>query len=93
VTDRLGQTDSSPPKRVISGLLDRDVLLWNTGFSPAVRPEVEAAPLYSQLGVVRAGQSLFVEDPMVSAAWMWGTVLSLPSVVDALVKQLAGAVA
>jgi iron complex transport system substrate-binding protein len=75
------------------GLLDRDVLLWNTGFSPEVRPEVEAAPLYSQLGVVRAGRSLFVEDPMVSAAWTWGTVLSLPSVVDALVKQLAGAMA
>jgi iron complex transport system substrate-binding protein len=75
------------------GLLDRDVLLWNTGFSPEVRPEVEAAPLYSQLGVVRAGRSVFVEDPLVSAAWTWGTVLSLPSVIDALVGQLAAVVA
>ncbi|WP_433556782.1 iron-siderophore ABC transporter substrate-binding protein [Pseudonocardia xinjiangensis] len=74
------------------GLLDRDVLLWNTGFSPEVRPEVEAAPLYSQLGVVRAGRSIFVEDPMVSAAWTWGTVLSLPGVIDSLVAQLAAAV-
>jgi iron complex transport system substrate-binding protein len=71
------------------GMLDRDVLLWNTGFSPEVRAEVEAAPLYSQLAVVRAGRSVFVEDPMVSAAWTWGTVLSLPSVIDAIVAQLA----
>jgi iron complex transport system substrate-binding protein len=75
------------------GLLDRDVLLWNTGFSPEVRPEVEAAPLYSQLAVVQAGRSIFVEDPMVSAAWTWGTVLSLPTVIDALVTQLAAVVA
>ena len=71
------------------GLLDRDVLLWNIGFSPEARPEIEAAPLYSQLGVVRAGRSVFVDDPMVSAAWTWGTVLSLPTVIDALVAQLA----
>ncbi|WP_219418092.1 iron-siderophore ABC transporter substrate-binding protein [Pseudonocardia nigra] len=74
------------------GLLDRDVLLWNTGFNPEVRPEIEAAPLYAQLEVVRAGRSVFVEDPMVSAAWTWGTVLSLPSVIDALVTQLAAVV-
>jgi ABC-type Fe3+-hydroxamate transport system substrate-binding protein len=70
------------------GLLDRDVLLWNTGYTPEVRPEIEAAPLYSQMAVVRAGRSLFVEDPLVSAAWTCGTVLSLPSVIDALVAQL-----
>jgi iron complex transport system substrate-binding protein len=75
------------------GLLDRDVLLWNTGFSPEVRPEIEAAPLYSQLGVVRAGRSVFVEDPMVSAAWTWGTVLSLPTVIDALVNQISAVLA
>jgi len=42
--------------------------------------------------VVRAGRSLFVDDPLVSAAWTWGTVLSLPTVIDALVAQLAAAV-
>ena len=74
-------------------LLDRDVLLWNTGFNPEVRAQVEAAPLYSQLGVVRAGRAVFVEDPLVSAAWTWGTVLSLPAVIDALVAQLSGVLA
>jgi iron complex transport system substrate-binding protein len=44
------------------------------------------------MAVVRAGRSLFVEDPLVSAAWTWGTVLSLPSVIDALVAQLAAVV-
>jgi iron complex transport system substrate-binding protein len=84
-----GETDGATISDEQMGLLDRDVLLWNTGFSPEVRPEIEAAPLYSQLAVVRAGRSVFVEDPMVSAAWTWGTVLSLPSVIDALVEQLA----
>ncbi|OLT19778.1 iron siderophore-binding protein [Pseudonocardia sp. CNS-139] len=72
-------------------LLDRDVLIWNTGFSPEVRAEVEASPLYAQLDVVRSGRSLFVEDPLVSAAWTWGTVLSLPTVIDALATQLSDA--
>jgi iron complex transport system substrate-binding protein len=70
-------------------LLDRDVLLWNIGFSPAVRAEIEKSPLYPGLGVVRAGRSVFVADPLVSGAWTWGTVLSLPSVIDAIAGQLA----
>jgi iron complex transport system substrate-binding protein len=84
-----GETDGGTISDEQMGMLDRDVLLWNTGFSPEVRADVEAAPLYSQLAVVRAGRSVFIEDPMVSAAWTWGTVLSLPSVIDALVAQLA----
>jgi iron complex transport system substrate-binding protein len=75
------------------GLLDRDVLIWNTGFSPEVRAQVEAVPLWPQLDVVRDGRAVFVEDPLVSAAWTWGTVLSLPSVIDALASQLANALA
>jgi iron complex transport system substrate-binding protein len=72
-------------------LLDRDLLLWNIGFSPEVREDIERAPLYSQLEVVEAGRSVIVDDPMVSAAWTWGTVLSLPTVIDALVAQIAAA--
>jgi iron complex transport system substrate-binding protein len=71
------------------GLLDRDVLLWNTGFTPEVRREIERAPLYSRLKVVQTGRSVFVDDPMVSAAWTWGTVLSLPTVIDALVAEIS----
>lgn len=70
------------------GLLDVDLLLWNIGYSPEVRPEIEAAPLYKGLKVVQAGRSLFIDDPMVSAAWVWGTVLSLPTVIDGLVAKL-----
>jgi iron complex transport system substrate-binding protein len=84
-----GETDGATISDEQMGLLDRDVLLWNTGFSPEVREDVERAPLYSQLEVVKAGRSVFVEDPMVSAAWTWGTVLSLPSVIDSLVAQLS----
>ncbi|MHA6617442.1 ABC transporter substrate-binding protein [Pseudonocardia sp. DLS-67] len=75
------------------GLLDRDVLLWNTGFTPEARRDIERAPLYSRLDVVRAGRSVFVDDPLVSAAWTWGTVLSLPTVIDALVVQISAALA
>jgi len=74
-------------------LLDRDVLLWNTGFSPEVRTDIERAPLYSRLEVVQAGRSIFVDDPLVSAAWTWGTVLSLPTVIDALVGKISAALA
>ncbi|GAA5112649.1 iron-siderophore ABC transporter substrate-binding protein [Pseudonocardia adelaidensis] len=71
-------------------LLDRDVLLWNTGFAaPQARRDIERAPLYSRLDVVKAGRSVFVDDPLVSAAWTWGTVLSLPTVIDALVAQIS----
>jgi iron complex transport system substrate-binding protein len=86
-----GEMDGATVSDERMGLLDRDVLLWNTGFSPEVRADIEAAPLYSRLTVVQAGRSVFVDDPMVSAAWTWGTVLSLPTVIDALVGQLAGA--
>lgn len=96
IPPEIGQLSGDQDGATISdeqmGLLDRDVLLWNTGCTPEVRPEIEAAPLYSQLAVVRAGRSLFVEDPLVSAGWTWGTVLSLPSVIDAIVAQLAAVV-
>jgi iron complex transport system substrate-binding protein len=83
--DQDGATISDEQMR----LLDRDLLLWNTGFSPEVRSDIERAPLYSELEVVKAGRSVFVDDPMVSAAWTWGTVLSLPTVIDALVAEIS----
>lgn len=88
-----GEMDGARISDEEMGLLDRDVLLWNTGYDPSVRPEVESAPLYAQLGVVQAGRSVFVDDPLVSAAWTWGTVLSLPTVIDELTEQLAAALA
>jgi iron complex transport system substrate-binding protein len=54
-----------------------------------VRGDIERAPLYSRLKVVEAGRAIFVDDPMVSAAWTWGTVLSLPTVIDSLVAEIS----
>lgn len=84
-----GDMDGAPISDEQMGLLDRDVLLWNVGFSPEVRRDVERAPLYSRLEVVQAGRSVFVDDPLVSAAWTWGTVLSIPTVIDALVTKIS----
>ncbi|MFC9550880.1 hypothetical protein ACFTWF_08545 [Rhodococcus sp. NPDC056960] len=41
--------------------------------------------------VARADRAVFVEDPTISGARSWGTVLSLPYAVDAIVPQLADA--
>ncbi|WP_019203394.1 ABC transporter substrate-binding protein [Tsukamurella sp. 1534] len=71
------------------GLIDKDVLVWNTGSKPEVRGEIEALPMYHNLGVVKAGRSVFIDDPLVSGAWTWGTVLSIPTVVDALASSIA----
>ncbi len=70
-------------------LLDRDLLIWNIGDNPALRGQIEAKPLYPQLKAVTEGRVLFLDDPLVSGALTWGTVLSLPYALDHLVPQLA----
>jgi iron complex transport system substrate-binding protein len=74
-------------------LLDRDLLLWNVGLDPELRAQIEAKPLYPGLAVVEAGHSVFVEDPLLSGALTWATVLSLPYAIDELVPLLADALA
>jgi iron complex transport system substrate-binding protein len=74
-------------------LLDRDLLVWNVGHDPELRAQIEAKPLYPQLDVVKDGQSVFIEDELVSGALTWGTVLSLPYAIDELVPVLAEALA
>ncbi len=69
--------------------LDQDVLVWNIGSTPAVRTEIEGLPIYRTVPAVRAGRSVFIDDPVVSGAWTWGTVLSIPTVVDALASSIA----
>lgn len=69
--------------------LDQDVLVWNIGSTPAVRTEIEGLPIYRTVPAVRAGRSVFIDAPLVSAAWTWGTVLSIPTVVDALASSIA----
>ena len=74
-------------------LLDRDLLVWNVGYEPELRAEIESKVLYPQLDVVKAGHSVFIQDPLIAGALTWGTVLSIPYAVDGLVPILAAALA
>jgi iron complex transport system substrate-binding protein len=71
------------------GELSRDLLVWNVGFSPEERASVESNPLYPTLPAVQEGRVLWIEDPVVSGAFGWGTVLSLDYALEELVPQIA----
>ncbi len=83
------RNDGAPVGDENMALLDKDVLVWNIGNKPSRRTEIEALPIYHSLGVVRAGRSVFIDDPVVSGAWTWGTVLSIPTVIDTLASSIA----
>lgn len=72
-------------------LLDTaDVLIWvqlDIGFDP-----VRNDPLYQLLDVPQEGRDIFLEDEVLNGALSFGTVLSLPFVLDELVPQIAAAV-
>ncbi|WP_370181485.1 iron-siderophore ABC transporter substrate-binding protein [Rhodococcus wratislaviensis] len=70
-------------------IVDVDVLVWNVGSSPGAEATITADPVYQSLPVAKAGRAVFVDDPTVSGALTWGTVLSLPYAVEALVPKLA----
>nr|WP_271212863.1 ABC transporter substrate-binding protein [Rhodococcus wratislaviensis] len=74
-------------------IVDVDVLVWNVGSSPGAEAQITADPVYQSLPVAKAGRAVFVDDPTVSGALTWGTVLSLPYAVEALVPKLADAAA
>jgi iron complex transport system substrate-binding protein len=88
-----GDLDGAEVSDEQMALLDVDFLVWNVGHEPTLRAEIEAKPLYSQLEVVKAGHSIFIEDPLVAGALTWGTVLSIPYALEALVPQFAAALA
>lgn len=71
------------------GELSRDLLVWNVGFSPEERASVESNPVYPTLPAVQEGRVLWIEDPVVSGAFGWGTVLSLDFALEQLVPQVA----
>lgn len=75
-------------------LLDADVLIWTA--SPAERATIEANPVYQQLDAVREGRVIWLdttgEGGLVGPALVFSSVLSLPTVFDELVPQLAAAV-
>lgn len=84
-----GDSDTAKISDEQLALLDRDLLVWNAGFSPELRGVLAGNPVYQQLTVVRDGRVLFLEDEVASGALTWSTVLSLPYALDTLVPQLA----
>lgn len=73
------------------GELSRDLLVWNIGSNPEVRETIEDIPLYARLPVVEKDRVVWVEDPVISGAFGWGTVLSLEFALDGLLPQIADA--
>lgn len=69
--------------------LSRDLLVWNVGSGPEERQTVESNPLYSSLPVTKTGQVLWIDDPVLSGAFSWGTVLSLDYAREQLVPQIS----
>lgn len=86
-----GDADGAAVSDEEMDLLDRDLIVWNVGHDDTLRAQIEAKPLYETLEVVKAGRSVFVEDPIVSGALTWGTVLSIPYALDELVLLIAEA--
>lgn len=72
--------------------LSRDLLVWNIGFSPEIRAELEANPLLATLPAVQEGRVLWIEDPEVSGAFSWGTILSLDYALEQLLPQVQATV-
>jgi len=93
IADMAGDQDGAEISDEQMELLDRDLLIWNIGFDPSLRQQIEDKPLYSRLDVVADERVMFIEDPLVSGALTWSTVLSLPYAIEHLVPELADAVA
>ncbi|MGO1974110.1 MAG: ABC transporter substrate-binding protein [Propionibacteriaceae bacterium] len=68
--------------------LSKDLLVWNVGFSPEVRKQLEGNAIYQSLPVVQDDRVLWVEDEVVSGAFSWGTVLSLEYALEELTPEL-----
>lgn len=91
IADLAGDRDGAAISNEQIALLDRDLLVWNAGFTPELRGELEQNPLYQQLAVAREGRAVFLEAEPLSGALTWSTVLSLPLAIDELVPLLAAA--
>lgn len=92
IAELAGDQDAADVSEERLDLLDRDVLVWNAGFSPELPSELEDNQIYQQLDVVREGRDVFVVDEVLSGAFSWSTVLSLPFALDGLVPMLVTAI-
>jgi iron complex transport system substrate-binding protein len=91
IAELTGDKDGADVSEERMDLLDRDVLVWNAGFTPDLPADLEGNPLYQKLDVAREGRALFVVDEVLSGALTWSTVLSLPFALDGIVPMLAKA--
>ena len=69
--------------------LDRDVLVWISGDAD-INAKIQANPLRQQLTAVAEGREIFL-DQMQGGAFSFGSVLSIPYLLDTLVPQLVAA--
>ena len=72
------------------GRLDRDVLIWISG-DPAINDQIKAHPLRQQLTAVAEGREVFMGQ-LQAGAFSFGSVLSLPYVLETMVPQLEAAI-
>ena len=91
IAELTGDKDGADVSEERMDLLERDVLVWNDGFTPDLRADLEENPLYRKLDVAREGRDVFVVDNVLSGALTWSTVLSLPFAIEGLVPMLAAA--
>jgi len=70
--------------------LDLDVVVWGSS-NPDVTTQIADDPLYRTLAVSTEGRSVFLGDVQ-SGAISFGSVLSIPYLLDSLVPQLTAAV-
>ncbi|CAL9333917.1 putative siderophore-binding lipoprotein YfiY [Nocardiopsis dassonvillei] len=92
IAELTGDSGSAPLTEEDLGLLDRDLLVWNAGTDPDLRPALAGDDAYQGLGAVERGRDVIVDDPAVAGALAWSTVLSLPYALDRLVPRIAAAV-
>ncbi|WP_226358856.1 ABC transporter substrate-binding protein [Pseudonocardia sp. ICBG601] len=72
--------------------LDHDLIVWDQlSFTPGGKATVVGDPLLSRLPAMRDGRAVFLEGAT-ELAFAWQTVLSLPSVLDAVVPELQRAI-
>jgi len=92
IAELTGDKDGADVSEERLDLLDRELLVWNAGFTPDLPADLADNPLYQQLEVTREGRDVFLVDKVLSGALTWSTVLSLPFALEGLVPMLAAAI-
>lgn len=90
VTDFVGDSFSAELSRERLDLVDAEVLVWVKVIAENYE-SVRQDQLYQKLDAAQQGRDIFLDD-LLSGAFSFGTVLSLPFLLDRLVSQLEVAV-